>query len=131
MSHRCSAPELKALRAPRRPLPAWLAALALVWQLLAPGLCLAHSVAAGPQGPICSATPGNAPAQALPDAGAAAQLLGHCGHCLGSPAAVVGTLPQSAAPAPRAPTLAAPPAAVAISALGTWQPPPRGPPRSA
>jgi len=122
---------LKALRVPRRPLPAWLAALALVWQLLAPGLCLAQEVSAGPLGSICSATQGGIAAQALPDAGAAAQLLDHCGHCLGSPAVIVGTVPQSPALAPRGPPSAAPPAAAAIVSQGAWRPPPRGPPRSA
>ena len=122
---------MKTLRGARRPLPAWLAALALVWQLLAPGLCLTQMASAAPLGAICSAMQGDAPAAGLPEAGVAAHALDHCGHCLASPAVIVGSLPHSAAPAPRAPASAAPPDSVAIAAPGAWRPPPRGPPHAA
>ena len=123
---------MKALRNSRRPLPAWLAALALAWQLLAPGLCLAQMLSAAPLGAICSATQGDGPAAALPDAGVAAHVLDHCGHCLASPAVIVDGRPHSPVLVPRAPASAGPPAAhVAIASHGAWRPPPRGPPRSA
>lgn len=122
---------MKALHGPRRPLPAWLAALALAWQLLAPGLSLAQIASAGPLDAICSATQGGAPAAALPDAGVAAHALDHCGHCLAAPAVIVDSLPHGPALAPRSSASVGPPVAFSMASRGAWRPPPRGPPRSA
>ncbi len=116
-----------------RRLALWLATLALGLNLLAPGLCLAQMLAAGPLGAICSAAPldGNAPEAPRPDDAAGLHDLQHCGHCavpgvsIADSSSPPGWLPLRAA----LPRLVATPAAV--GAPSSWRPPPRGPPLSA
>jgi hypothetical protein len=111
--------------------PAWLAVLALTLHLLAPGLCLAQSLAAAPLGALCSAGDTSAPPTAGGAEAAHGLALDHCELCVAGAALVADTAPHGAAPAAGAdaPLRHADAARQANSAY--WRPPPRGPPGSA
>ena len=109
--------------------PGWLATLALVLHLVAPGLCLAQQLSSAPLGALCTADPGRMAAP--PESAAGAHLLDHCEHCLPCVALPPdhGDRQVEAPPSADAPPLAA--HAPPRTRDAAWRPPPRAPPASA
>jgi len=132
MKSRCGANELRSPCRSRRGLAAWLASLALGFNLVLPSLCLAQMLAAGLPGSICSASPPGATpvAKAQPDATEGAHPCLHCAPC-SMPALPIGA--PSAPPRLAAADTAPWPHAWLAQSEGpaAWLPPPRGPPVTA